>query len=43
MGNEVDVVLLVTEGVDGRDCVSGNDKEVSEQTSIGSLTRFVSP
>ena len=31
----------MTEGVDGRDNVSGNDKEESEEVSIGSFTRLV--
>ena len=35
--------VLVCEGVDGSDNVSGNDKEVSEESCTGSFTRLSSP
>ena len=33
----------MTEGIDGSDRVSGGDKEVSDETSTGSLTKYSSP
>ena len=33
----------MTEGIDGSDRVSGNDKEVSDVLSMGSFTKFGSP
>ena len=35
--------IPVTEGADGRESVSGDDKVVSGEMSIGSLARFGSP
>ena len=43
MRNVVDGVWPVTEGVDGSDIVSGSDKEVFEEISIGSFTSLGSP
>ena len=43
VGNVVDVILTVTENVDGRDSVSGSDNVVSGETYIGSFTRLGHP
>ena len=42
VGKVVDGVWPVTEGVDGSDRISGNDKEVSDEMSMWSFTKFVS-
>ena len=39
-GKVVDGVWPVTEGVDESDKVSGSDKEVSDEISIGSASKF---
>ena len=41
MGSVVVGVSLVTEGYDGSDRVSGNDKNVSDEMSMGSFSKFL--
>ena len=43
MGNVIVGFGPVSESVDGSDRVFGNDKEVSDEISIGSFTKFGSP
>ena len=42
-GNVVVRVLLILEGVEGSDEVSGNGKDVSDEISRGSFAKFGSP
>ena len=43
VGNVVDGVWPVAEGIDGSDRVSDDDEKLSDKTSTGSLTKNVSP